>query len=71
MLNIHVEHVSIGADQLNRIIRWILISLGVWISIDGLGSIAIYWAQSPIEHLVRLLRTLVGCVVIWMAVKGR
>lgn len=37
---------------------------GIWCVLDGVGSIAVYWNQSPLEHLVRIVRALVGVLLI-------
>lgn len=42
----------------------ILVVIGLWLVIDGLGSIALYEDQSPIEHLVRIIRALCGITLI-------
>jgi hypothetical protein len=47
-----------------------LFCLGVWLIIDGAGSIIKYESQSPVEHLIRVVRCGVGAVLIVMCFIG-
>ena len=53
----------------NRLVRYALIFLGIVVFIDGLGSILVYWHQTWIEHLVRVLRMVDGIAVAWLSAK--
>jgi len=47
---------------------WIILAgLGIWLIIDGIGSIIKYESQSYIEHLVRVIRTIIGILLIIIA----
>lgn len=41
-----------------------LITLGIWLIIDGVYSIIEYWKQTPQEHLIRVIRAIVGMAII-------
>jgi hypothetical protein len=43
----------------------IIISLGCWIVIDGAGSIVVYSKQRWYEHLIRVVRIVVGSALIF------
>jgi hypothetical protein len=50
-------------------LRWLMVLLlGLWVVADGAGSIIVYWGQSPLEHLVRLLRISAGLALIYLSV---
>lgn len=40
----------------------ILLIGGFLLCLDGIGSIIVYWTQTPLEHAIRVLRTLYGVV---------
>jgi len=52
------------------VIRAVLVVSALWIIGDGAGSIIVYWSQSWYEHLVRILRIFVGCVVLVIALSS-
>jgi hypothetical protein len=41
-----------------------VVSLGCWIIIDGAGSIIIYSKQRWYEHLVRIVRIVIGSALV-------
>ncbi|HLN45258.1 MAG: hypothetical protein ACM3X1_08755 [Ignavibacteriales bacterium] len=44
-----------------------LIAFGIWLIVDGLFSIMKYRGQTYSEHLIRLIRAIVGAVIILIA----
>jgi hypothetical protein len=46
---------------------WISWLLGAIIVVDGIGSIILYRKQTLPEHLVRVIRIVVGLIVICLA----
>ena len=50
-------------NALLKYVPYILMGLGIWIIIDGVGSIWKYEAQTPLEQLVRIIRVGVGILV--------
>jgi hypothetical protein len=42
----------------------VLVVLGVWLVIDGVLSIVKYPKQSYPEHLIRVIRAIVGVIII-------
>ncbi len=47
-----------------NILSTVLIGLGLWLIVDGVGSIAKYSKQTYPEHLVRVTRAIVGAAII-------
>jgi hypothetical protein len=48
---------------------WILIGFGIWLIIDGAGSIIKYEKQSAIEQLIRIIRAaVVGVMLILLGI---
>jgi hypothetical protein len=45
----------------------VLILCGCGIAGDGVGSMAEYPSQKPIERLVRLIRTGIGCIIVYIS----
>lgn len=41
-----------------------IVGLGVWLIIEGIGSIIKYRKQTLLEHLVRVIRAAVGATLI-------
>ncbi len=41
----------------------VLLVVGVWLMLDGVGSILVYWHQSILEHAVRCIRFVCGAIV--------
>lgn len=37
---------------------------GLWVIADGVGSIVVYWSQSLLEHLVRVVRIVTGVYMV-------
>lgn len=46
--------------MLNPILISLQAIIGLILIFDGIGSIILYWHQTPIEHLVRILRAFLG-----------
>ena len=46
------------------ILSLLIVLLGLALMADGIGSIIKYWDQTPIEHLVRVLRILAGLAIV-------
>ncbi len=42
----------------------VLIGLGIWLVMDGALSIAKYPKQSYPEHLIRVIRAMIGVIII-------
>jgi len=40
--------------------NWVVLALGSWVIIDGIGSMIVYRYQMLHEHAVRIIRTLCG-----------
>jgi hypothetical protein len=50
-------------------LRWLtVLLLGLWVVADGAGSIILYWGQSPLEHLIRVLRISAGLALIYLSI---
>ena len=54
--------------MLNPILISLQAIIGLILIFDGIGSIILYWHQTPIEHLVRILRAFLGAAVILIAI---
>ena len=40
--------------------------VGIWLVIDGVASIMVYWRQNLFEHSIRITRALFGLMlVVW------
>jgi hypothetical protein len=46
------------------LIQATLIVLGVAVAVDGAGSMILYWHQTYLEHLVRVLRIFAGSIIL-------
>ena len=53
-----------------NVLSAILVGLGVWLIIDGVLSIVKYSRQTFPEHLIRIIRAIVGLVIIFIAIVG-
>lgn len=49
---------------------WVVVGLGIWLVIDGLGSMLIYCGQKWFEHVPRVVRVAVGVVLVVFGVVG-
>ena len=55
---------------MNKKISGLLFLLGIWLVIDGIGSILVYPEQPLIfDHLLRLGRTTVGIIIMYIGLK--
>ena len=51
-----------------RFFSVVLIGLGVWLIVDGFISVAKYSKQSFPEQLVRIIRAIVGVIIVLIAI---
>jgi len=48
--------------------RYLIAGLGIWLVIDGVGSIIFYHKQTLQEHLIRAIRAGVGVTLIALCI---
>jgi hypothetical protein len=58
-----------GEDYL-KLFSVVLISLGFWLILDGVFSIVKYPKQTFPEHLVRVIRAIIGVIIIVIGIVG-
>lgn len=48
-------------------LRILLVLIGLYVTLDGVGSIIEYWTQHWYEHAVRVGRIICGLLALWVA----
>lgn len=48
----------------NPVLLLVAFIFGLWVIADGVGSIIVYWSQTSVEHLVRLIRIVAGVYLV-------
>jgi hypothetical protein len=60
---------KVGEDYLS-VLSMVLVGLGLWLVVDGVLSIVKYPKQTFPEQLIRVIRTMVGVVIVLIGIVG-
>ena len=60
---------KVGEDYLN-VLSVVLVGLGFWLILDGVLSMVKYPKQTFPEQLIRVIRTIIGVIIIVIGIVG-